>query len=81
MTVQLTRGARRDLARLSAADAKAIVDAIEAFAQTDVEDVKKLRAYDPPTWRLRVGHFRVFYRREGATLVVDAIKYRRDAYR
>jgi mRNA-degrading endonuclease RelE of RelBE toxin-antitoxin system len=81
LTVRLDRGARRDLARLAASDAKTVVSAIAAFAETGVGDVKKLRAHDPPGWRLRVGRFRVLYRREEATLVVDAIKDRRDAYR
>jgi mRNA interferase RelE/StbE len=81
VTVRIERAARRDLARLAASDAKVVVDAIAAFAENGVGDVKKLRAHDPPAWRLRVGRFRVLYRREGATLVVDAIKDRRDAYR
>ncbi|MBV8579435.1 MAG: type II toxin-antitoxin system RelE/ParE family toxin [Candidatus Eremiobacteraeota bacterium] len=81
MISRFERGALRDLSRLAESDAKTIVDAIGAFAETGVGDVKKLRAQDPPAWRLRVGRFRVLYRREGATLIVVAVKDRRDAYR
>jgi mRNA-degrading endonuclease RelE of RelBE toxin-antitoxin system len=81
VTVQLTRGASRDLARLAPFDAKAVLDGIEAFARTGVGNVKKLRGVDPPTWCLRVGRFRALYRREGSTLVLSAVRSRRDAYR
>jgi mRNA-degrading endonuclease RelE of RelBE toxin-antitoxin system len=55
--------------------------AIETFARTGVGDVKKLRDYDPPTWRLRVGRLRVLYRRDASTMIVERIVDRRDAYR
>lgn len=81
MEVRFERHARRDLERLDVKLATAALAAIEAFATTGTGDVKKLRDYDPPTWRLRVGRYRVLFRRVGPALIVDAIEYRRDAYR
>ncbi len=47
----------------------------------DSGDIKKLRDSKVPTWRLRVGRYRVLYRREGHVLIVVAISDRKDAYR
>ena len=46
-------------------------------------NLKKLRGYSPPTWRYRVGRFRVFYMVEDEERVVAilTIDQRRDAYR
>jgi mRNA interferase RelE/StbE len=81
MTYRFAPAARRDLRKLSSADARVIVDAIETFADRGVGDVKKLTDWKPPTWRLRVGRFRVRFEREGEEIVVVAISDRRDAYR
>lgn len=81
MTVRYERSAERDLARLSTPDARVIVDAFAAYAARGVGDSRKLRDAKPPTWRLRVGRFRVLYRREGTVFVVVAVRDRRDAYR
>lgn len=81
MEVRYERSAERDLARLPAADARVIVDAFAAYATRGLGDIKKLRDFRVPTWRLRVGRYRVLYRREGPVLVVVAISDRKDAYR
>lgn len=81
MEVCYERSAERDLARLPAADARVIVDAFAAYAARGLGDIKKLRDFKLPTWRLRVGRYRVLYRREGQVLIVVAISDRRDAYR
>lgn len=81
MEVHYERSAERDLARLTVADARVIVDAFAAYAARGVGDIKKLRDVKPPTWRLRVGRFRVQYRRAGTLLIVVAVNDRKDAYR
>jgi len=78
---RLRRQARRYLARLPVDDALAIRNAIAALATWGTGDVRKLQATAPPTWRLRIGRFRVLYRREGAMFVIIAIGDRRDIYR
>jgi mRNA-degrading endonuclease RelE of RelBE toxin-antitoxin system len=62
---ELTKAARRDLRRLAKSDAAAILDGIERFCESGVGNVKKLHDFKPPTWRLRVGRYRVLYRPEG----------------
>lgn len=81
MIAKLSKRAQRNLAQLARADAIAILDAIETLAATGRGDVRKLHGISPPTWRLRVGRFRVIHRREPATLWVERIVDRRDAYR
>lgn len=78
---EYTRPAKRDLARLPEDGARAVADAVKAYASSSLGDVKKLKGYTPPTWRLRVGRFRVLFQLEGPTLVVTGISERRDAYR
>ncbi len=55
--------------------------AVAAYAARDIGDIKKLRNFKLPTWRLRVGRYRVLYRREGQSLIVVAVNDRKDAYR
>ncbi len=45
-------------------------------------NVKKLRGYDPDTWRYRIGKYRVFYIINEETNEVDilTISQRKDAY-
>jgi mRNA interferase RelE/StbE len=46
-------------------------------------NIKKLRGYDPETWRYRIGNYRVFYcvdEEEGIVFVIT-IDDRKDAYR
>jgi mRNA-degrading endonuclease RelE of RelBE toxin-antitoxin system len=81
MNYRFSPAARRDLRKLETADARVIVDAIEAFADRGVGDVKKLKDYRPPAWRLRVGRFRVQYARDSEGMLIIAISDRRDAYR
>ncbi len=46
-------------------------------------NIKKLKGYDPATWRYRIGTFRVFFMVDQAERVVFMLSVddRRDAYR
>jgi mRNA interferase RelE/StbE len=46
-------------------------------------NIKRLHDYDPPTWRYRVGRFRVFFGidEEASLVLVLTIAQRKDAYR
>lgn len=81
MTVRLDRAARRDLARLASSDAVTVLEAIDAFAERGVGDVLKLQGRNPPEWRLRVGRYRVLFRREVSGITIFAVRDRKDAYR
>ncbi|MGB5631273.1 MAG: type II toxin-antitoxin system RelE/ParE family toxin [Waterburya sp.] len=45
-------------------------------------NIKKLKHYDPPTWRYRIGKYRIFYEIDAETKEVDilTISQRKDAY-
>ena len=45
-------------------------------------NVRKLKNYHPPTWRYRIGKYRVFYEINNETMEVDilTISQRKDAY-
>ncbi len=45
-------------------------------------NIKKLRAYDPDTWRYRIGNFRLFYIIDEKEKIVGliSIDQRKDAY-
>ena len=46
-------------------------------------NIKKLRDYDPPTWRYRIGRFRVFFAidEDDLLVLILTISQRKDAYR
>lgn len=46
-------------------------------------NIKKLKEYDPPTWRYRLGKFRVFFMVDQVERIVFMLSVddRRDAYR
>lgn len=47
------------------------------------QNIKKLVDYVPPTWRYRIGKFRVFYTIDEKQLIVSmlTIEFRKDAYK
>ena len=47
------------------------------------KNIKKLRDYNPDTWRYRIGKFRLFYTvdHEEKIIYILAIDFRKDAYR
>jgi mRNA-degrading endonuclease RelE of RelBE toxin-antitoxin system len=70
-----------DLASLERSLARRITKAVERFADSGLGDVKKLHGVDPPTLRLRVGDYRVFFRDRGETIRIVRVRNRREAYR
>jgi len=72
--------ARRDLRRIDAAARTRIIAGIDQYAGAGIGDVKRVQTRTVP--RLRVGDWRVFFRRaDESTIEIDAILHRRDAYR
>jgi mRNA-degrading endonuclease RelE of RelBE toxin-antitoxin system len=75
-------GAQRDLRRLDPPVAARVVEALARLADTGRGDVRRLvdRSHE---WRLRVGDWRVFFRRlqRQHTILVLAIRPRGEAYR
>jgi len=72
--------ARRDLRRIDTPARTRIVAGIDRYAGMGVGDVKRVQSRT--ALRLRVGDWRVFFRRAGGgTIEIDAILHRREAYR
>lgn len=46
------------------------------------KNVKKLRNFEPPTWRYRIGNYRIFYHilEDENEVYLLTIKHRKDAY-
>lgn len=84
-----THIATRGLATASESDvvlvAKGGRHSLETFAATGDGDIKKLATQADPTWRLRVGNWRILFGRtrtdNGPAIVVVAVANRRDAHR
>ena len=53
-----------------------------ASSLTDARNVKQLASFDPPHYRLRVGGWRIIFRKSGASSIeVVRVRNRREAYR
>lgn len=83
MTVKFESHARKDTIRLPEADRKAILKAIYAFANGNLEnaDIKKLKGRNPPEYRLRIGDWRIIFSQNSDILIVRRIVDRKEAYR
>ena len=81
---------QRDLNRLGSAAAKrlreTLSDRFYPFLRANprqVPSAERLRDWDPPTWRIRIGSWRVFYEIDDDSRIVSltAADHRKDAYR
>lgn len=73
--------AQKELRGIDRTSAIRILEALTRLVFLGEGDVKRLQGYDPPEFRLRVGEYRVRYRRIGDEFHVTAIRERGDAYR
>lgn len=81
-TYVLATPAQRDMRRLEQALRQRILRAMRRYTNEGLGDVVKLRGRQEE-WRLRVGEYRVRFRRDTAnqTIVVLRVQPRREAYR
>ena len=85
-SIDWTRSARADLKRLSKQASDRIERAVERLAVSGQGNVERLRGFDPPDYRLRVGDWRVRfgYEKVGTDeLAISVVRVlrRREAYR
>ena len=85
-----TTGFRRDLSRIGPEAAKRIrstlikrIYPILRAAPREVPSAARLKDWDPPTWRIRIGTWRLFLEidDEKRVVVLTAADHRKDAYR
>ena len=81
MEIEWTESALADMAALDKGIARRVKQAIERYALTGAGNVKRLQAIDPPEFRLRVGDWRVRFRRNAETIVILLVRNRSEAYR
>jgi mRNA interferase RelE/StbE len=83
MRLIISPGAERDLGRLSRDIAVRVASAIDQLPQNPrPPGCLLLRDYEPPTWRIRVGAWRVLYEiDDGAGIVrIRGVHHRSKAY-
>lgn len=74
--------ARSDVRKIDQETALRLLKAIARFLQTEAGDIKQLKGFDPPLFRLRIGDWRVIYRRaENESIEIVRVRNRREAYR
>jgi len=79
--IEWTDQAKSDLRTIDKAIALRILHSVARFRSTNEGDVKLLQDSNPPELRLRIGDYRVrFYSLENSILIL-AVKHRREAYR
>ena len=85
--VRVARRAERGLRRLSQADPRGYARVVERIRSLADEPrppgALKLRGYDPPAWRLRIGEYRIVYeiREDEVLIVVVNVAPRGEVYR
>ena len=79
--VEWTEQAKADLAKLSSRDVNRIQAAVGEFARTRRGNILRMKGYDPPRSRLRVGDFRAMLELTGSLVRVVRVLHRREAYR
>ncbi len=84
-----TRQFQQDLERLSRSGRPAVAEKLRAVVYPQLArhphfgaNVKKLRGYEPETWRYRIGAWRFFYELDDKTYIVflTAASHRGSAY-
>ena len=76
-----TDQAKADLRATDQATALRILHVLARYLATGEGDVRRLQGVEPPELRLRVGDYRVRFHDLGDSIVVLAVKHRREAYR
>ena len=74
--------ARADLRAIERQTALRLLKALARFLETDAGDVKQLEGFDPPRYRLRMGDWRILFRKgDGEAIEVVRVRNRGEAYR
>ena len=71
---------QQQLRQIDQKTALRILQSIARLAVHHEGDVKKLQGVHPSTFRLRVGEYRVLFRKEGRRLLIVSVSTRQGAY-
>jgi mRNA interferase RelE/StbE len=78
--VELRPRAEKDLRNLQRQEQERIIDKLRLLVEDLRGDIKRLAQFQP-SYRLRVGDYRVLFEIESSKIVVYRILHRREAYR
>jgi len=74
--------ARADIRAIHRETALRLLETLARFLETEAGDVKQPHGFDPPLYRLRIGDWRVIFRKSGADAInVVRVRNRREANR
>lgn len=74
--------ARADLRAIDRETGLGLLKHLARYAATDTGDIKQLAGYDPVQFRLRVGDYRIRFRKPSEEeLHIVRVLHRKDAYR
>ena len=76
-----TDQAKAHLRAIDRGTALRILHILARYLATGEGDVKRLQEVEPPEFRLRTGDYRVRFHDLGDSILVLAVKHRREAYR
>lgn len=76
-----TEPAKANLRAIEQPTALRILRSLARYLATGEGDVQRLQDIEPPEFRLRVGDYRVRFHDLGDSIVVLAVKHRREVYR
>lgn len=76
-----TDPAKADLRAIDQVAALRVLHTLARYLATGEGDVKRLQDIEPPEFRLRSGDYRVRFHDLGDSILILAVKHRRDAYR
>lgn len=84
-----TQQFEKDLKKINSKDKELIISKLKNYIIPQLksepffgQNIKKLRNYDPPTWRIRIGNYRIFYLINDELKEIDllTIDHRKNAY-
>jgi mRNA-degrading endonuclease RelE of RelBE toxin-antitoxin system len=76
-----TDQAKAHLRSIDQVTALRILHTLARYLATGEGDVRRLQDVEPPEFRLRAGNYRVRFHDLGDSILVLAVKHRREAYR
>jgi mRNA interferase RelE/StbE len=80
MRITLTPRAEKDLRKLPKFDQIAVAQKIRLLPQQNISGEEKLTGF-PNIYRVRVGNYRIVYRKTTGAIDIVLIRHRREVYR
>jgi mRNA-degrading endonuclease RelE of RelBE toxin-antitoxin system len=74
--IDWTADFKSELRKIDQKTALRILESVAKLALTGEGDVRKLKAITPPQYRLRIGEYRVLFRKAGRRLFIEDVTTR-----